>query len=90
MAIYQQNDRHDPTWVLLSLEQISQDETWVSAGVSRAKTFLKLYINKEIDAACLKFNLLNIKNTRHEYATYEENIRKNILDDILNPLIDIL
>jgi hypothetical protein len=90
MPVYQHNDRTDPEWVLAQLNAIPEDSSWAGAAVVRARFFLRQYNNKEIDKRALKFNLVNIKGTKQEYATYEEKIRKNILDDFLNPLIDIL
>lgn len=90
MTVYQHNDRTDPAWVLLQLDVIPEDPSWAGAAVKRARHFLRMYNNKEIDKRTLRFNLVNIRGTKNEYSTYEESIRKNILDDFLNPLIETL
>lgn len=89
MAIYQQNDRTNPQWVYDQLT-FKDDPSWINACEIRIKKFLNLYLTNQVDAKTLKFNLQNIKGTTHEYATYEEILRKNHLDDLLNPLIESL
>lgn len=89
MAIYQQNDRTNPQWVHDQIT-LKNDPSWVNACEIRSKQFLNMYLTNQIDARTLKFNLQNIKGTKHEYATYEENLRKNQLDDIINPIIESL
>jgi hypothetical protein len=89
MALFQQNDRTNPEWVYNQLNP-SQNPGWINACETRTKNFLGMYLNKQIDVGTLKFNLINIRGTKHEYSTYEENLRKNQLDDLINPLIESL
>lgn len=89
--MYQHNDRTDPVWVEQQLNLLEAIEgTWVGAAILRARLFLHQYNSKQIDKTNLKFNLITIRAVRNELATYDDNIRKNILDDFLNPLIDKL
>jgi hypothetical protein len=90
MTIYQANDPTNPSFVKAQLERLPEDPTWVGAGVVRAISFINLYETQQIDKTTLHFNLSNIKKSKHEFSSYEENLRKNKLDDLLNPLIDNL
>ena len=90
MPIYQSNDRTNPAWVLDQIKSRPEDISWVGACFVRCTTFLDLYIKQQIDRATLKFNLVNIRGTKHEYASYQESIHKNQLDDLINPLIESL
>lgn len=90
MSIYQLNDPTNPAWVREQLKSFSNDPTWVGAGAARAISYIRLYEEKQLDRTGLVFNLNNIKKSKHDFATYEENLRKNKLDDYLNPLIDKL
>lgn len=90
MPIYQSNDKTNPAWVLEQIKGKPEDVSWVGACHKRCMTFLDLYVKKQIDAATLRFNLVNIRGTKHEYASYQESIRKDQLDDLINPLIETL
>ena len=90
MTVFQANDPTNPSWVRQQLENLPEDPTWVGAGALRAISFIKLYEARKIDNNSLVFNLSNIKKSKHEFSSYEENLRKNKLDDYLNPLIDKL
>lgn len=90
MTIYQSNDKTNPVWILEQLRRRPDDISWVGACAARYITMLALYTENKIDTPTLKYNLVNIMGTKHDFATYDENVAKNQLDDYINPLIETL
>jgi hypothetical protein len=90
MAVYQRNDVTNPAWVLEQLEGMLPDDSWVGAATTRAVTMLRLHKLEQIDNQALAFNLSNIRKVTQDHPLYEDSLRKNRLDEILNPLIDKL
>jgi serine/threonine protein phosphatase PrpC len=92
MVIFQSRDPTNPDWVLEQLEnqKTESNSNWVDACITRAIGMIKLHKSGEIDSRALLFNLTNIKNVTQDHVLYEDALRKNRLDDVLNPLIDKL
>ncbi len=82
--------KNDASQILSKLEAFDSGESWAHAAIQRTKTFLKLYLSSEIDSRALKFNLEKIRKIKNEYASYQDNLLKSQLDDLLNPIIDKL